>query len=337
MKIALVGGILQFDPDYWSKIQPVPEINLLKGLRDRGHEVMPIGLRDWQEALRRSASADLVHVHHSGRATLALGLCRRNVPLVFTPHILPGPPDWRCRLANRIMLNKADTIVALSPNEARGYAVRARVVVIPNGLDPSYFSPVTRTAPRNGEPWRLLYVGQLAPHKQVDMLIRALAAPGLRGRCVLRLVHHTDGCESELRDLARRLGVADRVTFVGRKVGSELAREYQNAHIHLQVSLAEALPSVITEAMFTGLPVIASDVGGIRWQLDGWGRCLSRPTLESVVDAVLEITGDYAGHVSQGREVAADVRRRFSPEAMIDQHERLYANLVDRRSPVAGR
>jgi glycosyltransferase involved in cell wall biosynthesis len=335
MRIAIVGGIFDHPPDVWSKLQATPEINLLRGLRDRGHEVVPIGIRDWRRALRiASSGADVTHVHHAGPATLALGSRRTTAPLVYTPHCGTVHPRVRQRIAHRRMLCQAQAVVALSPAEAArcGAGTRrgVRTVVIPNGMDASSFTPVARAAPSAAERFRLLYVGQLIPIKQVDLLVRAVARPELRGRCELRLVYHTDHREAELRRLARDLGVNEQVTFVGRRSGPALVREYHEAHVQLLASRTEALPSVVTEAMLTGLPVIAPDVGGIAWQLDGWGHCLPSVSVESIVAAALQTMRDYADYSRRANRVAAAARARFGLAQMIKSHEDLYRDLSER-------
>jgi glycosyltransferase involved in cell wall biosynthesis len=332
LRVAIIGGIFQYPEGHWTKIQTMPEINLLRGLRERGHEVTPVGIRDWPNALRVAAGdADVVHVHQIGRATLALSLRRPAGPLVYTPHSCADPRRWDQQLTHTRMLRRADAVVALSPPEAARYGGENRstqVAIIPNGMDVAGFPPVTRRAPSGAERWRLLYVGQLIPLKQVDLLIRAVASAPLRGRTELRLIYHNDACAAELRRLAGRLGVSDHVVFAGRRFGPDLVREYHDAHIHLLASRTEALPSVITEAMLTGLPVVAPDVGGIAWQLDGWGRCLGRATVDAVVDAVLGIMKRYETYANDGAEMVARTGRRFSVTRMVERHEELYRSLV---------
>ncbi|WP_141576693.1 glycosyltransferase family 4 protein [Actinomadura sp. WMMA1423] len=331
MRIAMVGGIFEYRPDVWTRLQATPEINLLRGLSARGHEVLPIGIRDWRGALSAASSVDVTHVHQAGPATLALGLRRTPAPLVYTPHCGSVPARVRQRIAHRRMLRRADAVVALSPAEAARCEAATgrggRTLVIPNGMDGTHFTPVARAAPSGGERFRLLYVGQLIPLKQVDLLIRAVAEPELRGRCELRLVYHIDHRETELRRLARDLGVHEQVAFVGRRSGPALVREYHQAHIHLLASRTEAMPSVVTEAMLTGLPVIAPDVGGIAWQLDGWGHCLRTLSVESVVAAVLRTMRDYADYSKESNRVAAAARARFALAAMVESHEDLYRNV----------
>jgi glycosyltransferase involved in cell wall biosynthesis len=338
MRIAIVGGVLQYDPKSWMDFQEAPEIKLLRGIRERGHDVIPIGIRDWRKALHvASRDADLVHVHHIGRATLALALRELSTPIVYTPHYCSTYPRWYQRMAHRRMLSKADAVVALSPLEATRYICGAksdsdRIMIIPNGFDVNRFTPVVRKVPMGDGPWRLLYVGQLIPLKQVDLLVRAVASDRLRGRTELRLIYHNGSCGAELLRLAQSLGVSDQVVFVGRKSGLELVREYHNAHVHLLASRTEALPSVITEAMLTGLPVIAPDVGGIAWQLDGGGHCLKRPTVDALVKAIVDVMTTYNTWTNRGADQATQARRRFDLTNMIDRHEDLYRRLVSRRT-----
>ena len=140
--------------------------------------------------------------------------------------------------------------------------------------------------PRPDEPWRLLFVGQLIPLKNVDMLLRSVAA--LRDELVLdvRLVYHNAELEPRLRDLAAHLGLEEHVRFVGKLSRQALAKEYDRAHMLVLPSSSEALPSVVSEALGAGRPVVASAVGGIPGQVGAAGVLVAPQQEAALIDAI---------------------------------------------------
>jgi glycosyltransferase involved in cell wall biosynthesis len=125
-----------------------------------------------------------------------------------------------------------------------------------------------------GQPWsgpgdgpmRLLFVGRLERVKDIGTLLEAvLQAAGAGREFLLQIVGSGDpDYTGQMRALALRLGLADRVRFVGSVPhGKQLYLCYQRAHALVMSSLSEGIPKVIIEAMAHGLPVVATRVGGI--------------------------------------------------------------------------
>ena len=124
-------------------------------------------------------------------------------------------------------------------------------------------APPTRIGARDDRPpRRLLFVGSLEqPYKGADVLLRALA----RLEDSVRLTVVGDGaCRPALERLAADLGVAARVSFVGKVPAGEAVRaRMDDADLFVLPSRTEGLPRVLIEAMARGLPCIATPVGGI--------------------------------------------------------------------------
>ena len=149
--------------------------------------------------------------------------------------------DWtRCRLLDRYRL---------SPD---------RVHVAAPGTEPA---PVSRGTADGG---RLLCVGTLAPHKGQDVLLAALSLlpHELRWHCTL--VGPVDRDPPFAASLLHRArGSADRLRITGPLTGAALQEEYRTADLLIVPSRAETYGMVVTEALATCLPVIASRVGGV--------------------------------------------------------------------------
>jgi len=136
-----------------------------------------------------------------------------------------------------------------------------RIRVLPNGVDLAQFQPRPRAEARKRlgiDRPTLLSVGLLIPRKGHDLVIRSLA--GLPG---VGLMIAGQGPErSALERLARDVGVAERVRFLGLVAHADLAELYSAADALVLASSREGWANVLLEAMACGTPAIASDVWG---------------------------------------------------------------------------
>ncbi len=164
-------------------------------------------------------------------------------------------------------LAKVDAYIAPSRFLARkvlamGLPAR-RIVVVPNPLSS------LAVVPRDPHPRGLLYVGRLSVEKGVDVLIRSLHSVRASELTIVG-----DGpAEPRLRALATECGVA--VDFRGWVPASEVGVHMAKAALLCAPSVCyENCPNVVLDAMRSGLPVIASDIGGLSELLDsgraGW-------------------------------------------------------------------
>src|SRR5206468_1698503 len=155
----------------------------------------------------------------------------------------------------------ASAVIAVSPSAAEALPAGTKPIVVHNAADPAAFAVSTRPA----EGVDVVCAARLTPEKGVDVLLRAAAL--LKGDVAdLRVLvlggtqAGHEGYRAELDDLARRLGVADAVCFGG-FVDQPFGR-WAGARVYVQPSRTEGLPLAVTEAMASGLPVVATAVGG---------------------------------------------------------------------------
>jgi glycosyltransferase involved in cell wall biosynthesis len=134
-----------------------------------------------------------------------------------------------------------------------------RVRVARPGADPD--DPASGT-PGGG---RLLCVGAVVPHKGQDLLVEALrAVTDLRWRCaVVGSLDRAPAFVERLRRRAADSGIAGRISFPGPLAGDQLDRRYRAADLLVLPSRLEAYGMVVTEALAVGVPVIATEVGGV--------------------------------------------------------------------------
>ncbi len=147
-----------------------------------------------------------------------------------------------------------------------------------NGVDQEIFARMDRAAARTAlgiapDDAVLLFVGNLLPVKNPGMLVAALqqlnqarALRGLRG-AILNIIG-SGPLEAQLRHRAETLGLSGSIHFLGRQPPTEVARHMNAADVFCLASWNEGFPNVILEAMACGLPVVSTDVGGIRERID---------------------------------------------------------------------
>ena len=231
----------------------------------------------------RAFRPDVVHLHSTKAGLIGRPIARSaGVRVLYTAHgtswHYTGRVVGRLQLAlERLLRRLTDGLLAVCPEEARAFVEEvgfpsARVRVIRNGVPlPSRARLVAKrrqTRARLGalddETWAV-FVGRLTHEKGLDVLLRALEAPvGLGGLLVVG-----DGPERNmLESLATRASVPVRFCGYHEDVSGFLAA----ADVFVQPSRSEGLPFSLLEAMAHGLPVVCSDVGGMRAAVGDGGR-----------------------------------------------------------------
>ena len=231
-------------------------------------------------ALARPAGApavDVVHAHQGeDLATLVLARAaarRHRCRLVVTVHCSVGHTlagrTLHVRLLRavggrieRTTLCRADAVVVLT--ERTAHALRAdgvpadRIAVVPSGFEPALFAaPGARAEPTR---LRIGYVGRLAAQKRVDLLVTAFGR--MTGPAELVVVG--DGPErARVHRLVEQSPAAHRIRTTGFVEHSAVPGVLASLDVLVLPSAYEEMGSVLTEAMAAGLPVVASDVGGI--------------------------------------------------------------------------
>ena len=278
------------------------------------------------EALAHVAP-DWVLLHEGHYAVTALPLLRRTLPsttrIALQVHNAISSSVLRPELSH--LLRHADVVIGVSAFMADGVRRCAwvpdnKVAWVHNGADTTRFHPAPADdtaagSQRSGEPLRLLYVGQVAPHKGVDLLLQALVAMGRHaerfetrvvGSAELRDTDGTNPFEEHLRDLAGR--VAGPVTFEPYQPQEEVAGIYRWADVVAVPSLAEPFGMVPLEAMASGTLVLANDTGALPELLGPVGR-LVPASVAGWVDALTRVT---RADVLAGREAAVARARGFT-------------------------
>jgi glycosyltransferase involved in cell wall biosynthesis len=222
-------------------------------------------------------------------------------------------------LADHVLCNAE----AIKARLARTFRVPAgRVTVIRNGVNTEAFAPVPPDPDRDPV---ILCVARMAPVKDHATLIAAfgLLAPD-HPRARLRLVG--DGpIRDQVADLAAASPFSERIRIVPGDAG--VRAHYAQATLFVLSSRHEGLPNVILEAMASGLPVVATDVGGVGEAVrEGvTGRLVPAARPEALARAMSEVLADPGLRDRMGRAARALAGEEFSLQAMARRHEEAFA------------
>ncbi len=153
------------------------------------------------------------------------------------------------------------------------HGIHARFRIVPNAVDTSVFHPGPAAS---REPARLVNVAFHEEKKGLEFLLRAFAQIAER-RPTLTLELIGEGpLTASLKRLAAELGADERVRFTGSAAPAEVAEALRAADVFVLSSLSENLPVALLEALCSGLPVVATCVGGVEGAVGGDGEP-SRP------------------------------------------------------------
>lgn len=222
------------------------------------------------------AKPDVIVIHEGHYAAASLQLWRKRFSTSLIVLYLHNPLSRSYSRAEvRRLLGAADGLIFVSARardleEGRFGPFPVPTSVVHNGVDRDVFRPGPRELEPRGERARqITYVGQVAPHKGVDLLFNAIAASQLRGARI-RVIgsgahdpsHPMTSYEQSLREQARTLGL--NVEFTPFSAQTVVAQAYRDSDIVCVPSIwNEPFGMVALEAMASGAAVVASDRGGL--------------------------------------------------------------------------
>ena len=259
-----------------------------------------------------------LHAHFATYPALSAWLCHRltGLPYSFTAHAHDIFVDTTF-LERK--LRDARFVVAISEYNRRvlsgfGGDRDTPVHVVHCGIEPDAYRFRPRVPPSNG-PVRALCVASLSEHKGHEVLLRALAGAPELERVQLDLVGGRD--PRPLQALARELGLAERVRFLGGLPEEEVARLLDEADLFVLPSRVardgqmEGIPVALMEAMASGLVVVASRLSGIPELVEDGrtGLLAERGDPESLRAALVRALGGAGVDPAAGREL---VEREFA-------------------------
>lgn len=286
--------------------------------------------------LVRSLRPDVVHGHSTvGGAVARLAAVGTGTPVVYTPNGLS--PRRSARVAERVLRPLTGRFVAVSASEAclareRGLVDAGRLVVIPNGVEPSPPPPAARPiAAMLHLPEDAVLVGavgRLSAQKAPEVVIAAW------GRVAARHpgAHFVWIGDGEQREDAERAiaasGATERIHLLGHV--DEAAAHLGELTVFTSGSRFEGGPYAPLEAMRSGVPVVGTDVVGTRDCIDDGRTGLLVPPddPEALAGAIDRLLGDAALRRRLAAEGKRVIRTGFSPDTMTAALTELYREVA---------
>ena len=287
-----------------------------------------------QHRLRRQGwRPEIVHAHVYSAGLPALMLGRlSNAPVVVSEHFTGfqrGLITGYDRFTARVAYRHAGLVAPVSDNLARHVRAiqpRARVRVVENVVDTDVFHPSAEPrAPEADGPARLLNVATFAPKKGHAYLLEALAELRRRQEVTLDLVGDGD-LRAQLEEHAHGLGLDGVVRFRGEQPKEEVAELMRQADLFVLPSLFENSPCVLIEATASGLPFVATAVGGVPELVDGPGGILCPPGDPHALATAIE-NALYQREQVDPQALADRARRRFGYEPFARTWKTIYTEL----------
>jgi N-acetyl-alpha-D-glucosaminyl L-malate synthase BshA len=290
----------------------------------------------------RSKKLQILHVHYAIPFAAAALLAREVVPeldlkVVTTLHgtdvtLVGSNPSFKPVTAMTIERSHAVTAVSQFLRDAvrRQFGTQREIEVIYNFIDPErHDGPAPPCIPPRNcpEEFTLMHISNFRPVKRLGDVIRIFARVSEKLRA--RLVLVGDGPDAGLaRDLAEELGVADRVHFTGVLDGvADLLRE---ANVLLLPSETESFGLVALEAMASGVPVVATRVGGLPEVVEHGVTGFLAPLgdVDQMAEYVVQILSDCATCRSFSKAARERAREHFDYRDIVPQYEAVYERVL---------
>jgi len=300
---------------------------------------------DWRavsmlEHLLRSERIALMHAHlYHANLYGRLACLRARVPAVVSVHNTYTAPKLHRRLINRLLARGTKRVIAVSEDIKRDLMRHdgipaERIAVIANGVDFSRLSsPLSRAQARHrlGIDEATLAIGcvaRLEEQKGIRFLLEAMAE--LRDLPV-RLFLIGDGrLRGELEQRAASLRVSEFSSFLGMR--ADVPDILPALDLYAMPSLWEGLSIALLEAMAAALPVVATDVGGVRQVLgeDACGLRVSPGNAGELARAIRQLAVSPERRAALGERARRRALERFSLDATLAALTRVYDEALQR-------
>ena len=280
----------------------------------------------YNATIGRRAPARIIHTYHG--------------------HVLEGYfGAWTARAfseAERFLAHRTHALIAVSPLvrrdllETHGIGTADRFRVVPLGFDLdglAAIGPAERHAARavlglDREAHVVALVGRLAAIKQPELFLEAAARVAQADARARFLIAGGGELETALRTTASRLGLADRVRFLGWQ--RDVASIYAASDLVALTSRNEGTPVALIESMAAAVPGICFSVGGVPDVITGpeLGVLVPAGDVEALAAGIRHLLTDDAAREAMGQRARAHVCERFSIDRLLRNLDALYRELL---------
>jgi glycosyltransferase involved in cell wall biosynthesis len=323
---AITGGT--FEEAAFERISPFLALGLRRQPMRRQVSISDLGSAYALLRWARSLNPDVLHGHGAKGGAYARGIgtllraSGSSVARIYSPHggslhFDPKAGGGRFYFAaERMMGRMTDVFVFVSQYEADAYAAkvgrpRRPAVVIHNGLRAEEFEPVSRSPVARD----FLFIGTLRDLKGPDVFIEAIGRLAGRTRRPVSAFIVGDGEDKPRYEaLVASLGLGDRIAFLPAMPAREA---FALARTVVIPSRAESMPYIVLEAVAAGMPLVATNVGGVP-EIFGRdsGRLVAAGDAGLLAAAMQGVIEAPAAASNAALALRADIRSRFSVENM---------------------
>lgn len=263
---------------------------------------------------------------------------RGGVPLIsveHTPNAVKTRTEW---LASRLSMVLANRVVLLTPEYQEELSTvhgrlyrREKIAIIPNGIDSTVFRPRLSADMKEGRTLRIGMAARFSFSKRQDLLVSALEKlaemePGL----VVELMLAGAGSELEkVRAFANASPLSDRISFAGLLKENEVAKWLRQLDVYVHATEGETLSTSLLQAMATGLPIVASDIPGVRNLLginSNFGISVANDP-DCFAEAIRSFSVDKKKRELCGKNARIRVEELFSNDQMLKGYLELISNI----------
>ena len=287
----------------------------------------------FRKLLRENWKPDIIHCHvyFSGVVGIILGKIYK-IPVVITEHWTGFPrkilTKWSI-LKARFVMNEAKIILPVSEDlekAIKSYGIKSRFQVIPNVVNTEIFYPTTTR--HRSEIKRILLVALLSPQKGVTYLFKSLAKLKEKRQDFLLDIVGDGPNRKEYEEQVQKLRLQGIVRFHGLKTKPEVAEFMRRSDFFVLPSIWENLPCVLIEAMASGLPIVATKVGGISEIInEKVGVLVAQKDVEALVKSIDYMLDNYREYSPE--KISQYAKDNFSYEVVGAKLDILYRKVIN--------
>ena len=343
-QIESLAGVIRDDPELEAPlISEAEKLGFRTKIFEASGKINPTAVKLLRTFIREN-NINILHTHWYKTDILGLlAVLGTGCRIVSTPHGWSKHVDfklWCYEMLDRGAFRFMDAVVPLSEDIYQSLqkipGLKKKLYFIRNGVDLSEVEAVDTVAPKLAE-WKeqgefiIGYIGQLIPRKGLAVLLQAAAA--IKNQKWKLVFIGTGEQEAELKLLAAKLGIEDRVHFLGFR--TDRLSFLKGFDVFVLPSTLEGIPRCLMEAMAAGVPIVASDIPGCTDLVrnEETGLLFQSGSVEGLKAALERIIADPQPADKLSHKAHDFIREEFSAARMAKEYEVLYYQLTTHNEP----
>jgi len=301
-----------------------------------------LGLKAMAE-IRRAVNdfkPDLVSCHSTVAGFWGRMALKNKITTIFTAHgwgFSQGTPFLRKSLvvlAEKLVAKFCDKIICVSEYDKElalkhKIAKPGKLIVIYNGVEINKIQNANLKMQNYSSKVKIVFVGRLSGQKNPELLLQVFSELSQKTQDKTQVSLIGDGSKKEkLQDFIIKNNLKEKVTLLGSLPRENVFKILEQSDIFVLTSNYEGFPRTILEAMSCGLPIIASNVGGVREAVDKEvGFLIERGDKEALKKALIELIENPDLRKRMGQNARKRAEKEFSLEKMLEKTSEVYRSI----------